>query len=112
MVTVLAMGLQNAFGRLFPKETHGPTTMMTGNVTQASLDLGNLLWKGFKADPLSLESIKKQLFLLGGFLTGCFLGGLLAKCIGLRAVVLPGLIMTIFYFIQMDRQQDGVQNIK
>jgi uncharacterized membrane protein YoaK (UPF0700 family) len=112
MVTVLAMGLQNAFGRLFPKETHGPTTMMTGNVTQASLDLGNLLWKGFKADPLSRESIKKQLFLLGGFLTGCFLGGLLAKFIGLRAVILPGLTMTIFYVIQQGRQQASTENIK
>ena len=46
MLTVFALALQNTFGRLFPKETHGPTTMMTGNVTQASLDLGNLLFKG------------------------------------------------------------------
>jgi uncharacterized membrane protein YoaK (UPF0700 family) len=104
MITVLAMGLQNTFGKLFPKETHGPTTMMTGNVTQASLDLGNLLWNGFKADHLSLESIKKQLFLRGGFLAGCFLGGLLAKYIGLQAVILPGLTMTIFYFMQKDRR--------
>jgi uncharacterized membrane protein YoaK (UPF0700 family) len=103
MITVLAMGLQNAFGKLFPKETHGPTTMMTGNVTQVSLDLGNLLWKGFNADPLPLESIKKQLFLLGGFLAGCFLGGLLAKCIGLQAIILPGAAMTTFYFMRKDR---------
>jgi uncharacterized membrane protein YoaK (UPF0700 family) len=79
--------------------------MMTGNVTQASLDLGNLLWKGFKADHLSLESIKKQLFLLGGFLAGCFIGGILAKCIGLQALLLPGLGMTIFYFIRKDRNK-------
>jgi len=100
MLTVLAMGLQNTFGKLFPKETHGPTTMMTGNVTQASLDLGNLLWNRFKVDSLSLESIKKQLFLIGGFLAGCFLGGLLAKNIGLQAVILPGLAMMMFYFMQ------------
>jgi uncharacterized membrane protein YoaK (UPF0700 family) len=103
MVIVLAMGLQNTFGKLFPKETHGPTTMMTGNVTQASLDLGNLLRNGFKADYLSLESIKKQLFLIGGFLAGCFLGGLLAKWIGLQAVILPGLTMMIIYFIRRER---------
>jgi len=102
MLTVLGMGLQNAFGKLFPKETHGPTTMMTGNVTQASLDLGNLLWKGLKADPLPIESIKKQLFLLGGFLAGCFLGGLLAKCLGLQAIILPGVTMTIFFFMRKD----------
>lgn len=100
MITVLAMGLQNTFGKLFPKETHGPTTMMTGNVTQASLDFGNLLWKGFKADYLSLESIKKQLFLIGGFLAGCILGGWMAKWIGLQAIIFPGLIMTIFYSIR------------
>ncbi len=97
MVTVLAMAIQNAFGKLFPKETHGPTTMMTGNVTQAALDLGSLLWKGFKAEHLLLESIKKQLHLLVGFLACCFLGGLLAKYSGLRAVILPGLILTAFY---------------
>jgi len=105
MVIVLAMGLQNTFGKLFPKETYGPTTMMTGNVTQASLDLGNLLWKGFKADFLPLESIKKQLFLVCGFLVGCFLGGLLAKFIGLQAVVLPGLTITIFYFTRFSAEQ-------
>ena len=104
MLTVLALGLQNAFGRLFPKETHGPTTMMTGNVTQASLDLGNLLWKGFKADQLSQESIKKQLYLIGGFLVGCLAGGLLAKWIGLESIFFPGLTMTIFYFTQSDRR--------
>ena len=103
MLTVLAIGFQNTFGKLFPKETHGPTTMMTGNVTQASIDLGNLLWKGFKADHLSQESIKKQLLLIGGFLAGCFLGGLLAKWVGLQAMILPGLTMTIFYFILKDR---------
>ena len=42
MIVVFAMGLQNAFGKLYGKETYGPTTMMTGNVTQASLDLGVL----------------------------------------------------------------------
>jgi uncharacterized membrane protein YoaK (UPF0700 family) len=104
MVTVLAMGLQNAFGRLFPKETHGPTTMMTGNVTQISLDLGNLLRKGFKTDPLSVESIKKQLFLIGGFLTGCLLGGILSKCIDLCSILVPGLVMTIFYLIHRNQR--------
>ena len=60
MTTVFAMGLQNAFGKLYAKETHGPTTMMTGNVTQASLDLGSLLKNGFK-DADVLLSFKKQL---------------------------------------------------
>ena len=48
MFVVFAMGLQNAFGKLFGKETHGPTTMMTGNGTQAALDIGNLYRVKFK----------------------------------------------------------------
>ena len=103
MITVFALALQNTFGRLFPKETHGPTTMMTGNVTQASLDLGNLLWRGFKTDLLSRGSIKRQLVLVGGFLVGCLLGGLLAKSVGLQAVILPGLTLIIFCSIRKDR---------
>ena len=106
MLTVFALALQNTFGRLFPKETHGPTTMMTGNVTQASLDLGNLLFKGpdrVKTDRLSLESIKRQLVLVGGFLAGCLLGGLLAKWIGLQAVIVPVLTLAVFYFSRKGR---------
>jgi len=112
MLTVFAMGLQNAFGRLFGKETHGPTTMMTGNVTQASLDLGNLLWKGFKTDILSRESLKKQLLTIGGFLTGCLLGAILGKTVGLEAICIPGLAIIICYVTSKQVKQDGQLNIK
>lgn len=81
MATVFAMGLQNAFGKLYAKETYGPTTMMTGNVTQASLDFGNLLKNGFK-DPDAIISLKKQMITIFGFLTGCFLGALLGSSSG------------------------------
>ncbi|MDQ0594287.1 uncharacterized membrane protein YoaK (UPF0700 family) [Chryseobacterium ginsenosidimutans] len=96
MVTVFAMGLQNAFGKLYAKETHGPTTMMTGNVTQASLDFGNLIRNGFK-DPDSLVSLKKQLITILGFLVGCFLGAFAGKQLGLVTLVAPGLAMIICY---------------
>ena len=97
MLTVFGMGLQNAFGKLFGKETYGPTTMMTGNVTQAALDLGHLLSRGSRTDNIAFESIKKQVVLLGGFLAGCFLGGLLSKKIGLEAMLLPGLAVLVCY---------------
>lgn len=98
MLVVLAMGLQNAFGKLFAKETYGPTTMMTGNVTQASLDLGSIITSGFK-DILTWESLKKQSITIGGFLIGCLLGALMAKNFGLGVIILPGIAMIICYWI-------------
>ncbi|TPG31616.1 YoaK family protein [Flavobacterium pectinovorum] len=97
MTTVFAMGLQNAFGKLYTKETHGPTTMMTGNVTQASLDLGNLLKNGLK-DVDVLLSFKKQLVTIIGFLVGCFLGAVAGKFFGLGTLVFPGVAMIICYY--------------
>lgn len=97
MTTVFAMGLQNAFGKLYAKETHGPTTMMTGNVTQASLDLGNLLKNGVK-DPETILSFKKQLVTILGFLVGCFLGAVAGKFFGLGTLIVPGAAMIICYF--------------
>lgn len=97
MITVFAMGLQNAFGKLYAKETHGPTTMMTGNVTQASLDFGTLLSSGFH-HPEAWTSLKKQLITILGFLVGCFLGSYAGKQYGLVTLILPGLAMIICYF--------------
>lgn len=97
LVSVLGMGLQNAFGKLYAKETFGPTTMMTGNVTQASLDMGNLIRKGITGDGLSLASFKKQLITIGGFLAGCVIGAMLSKWLGLSAIIIPGVAIVICY---------------
>lgn len=96
MITVFAMGLQNAFGKLYAKETHGPTTMMTGNVTQASLDFGTLLKSGFH-HPEAWISLKKQMITILGFLVGCFLGAYAGKQFGLVTLVFPGLAMILCY---------------
>lgn len=96
MTAVFAMGLQNAFGKLYAKETHGPTTMMTGNVTQASLDLGNLLKNGFK-DIEVILSFRKQLVTIFGFLIGCFLGAVAGKSFGLGTLIFPGIAMIVCY---------------
>jgi len=96
MLVVFAMGLQNAFGRVFGKETHGPTTMMTGNVTQASLDSGTLLRHRFK-DRETKQSLRKLLVNIGGFLAGCLLGAVMGKEVGLIAVGLPGLGLLMFH---------------
>lgn len=102
MVAVFAMGLQNAFGKLYAKETHGPTTMMTGNVTQASLDFGTLLKNGFH-HPESLASLKKQLITILGFLVGCFLGAYAGKQFGLVTLLVPGLAMIMCYLYHREK---------
>lgn len=96
MMVVLAMGFQNAYGKLFAKDTFGPTTMMTGNVTQISLDLKGLMVNGFShAD--YLENFKKGLITIGGFLAGCILGAYAGKLFGLAGILLPGVAMVICY---------------
>ncbi|WP_276483499.1 YoaK family protein [Paraflavitalea pollutisoli] len=95
--TVFAMGLQNSFGRLFAQETLGPTTIMTGNVTQTALDLGSLLRKGRSNSRDVAESLRKQYILIGGFLLGCVCGALLAHWQGLSAIILPGGAVVICY---------------
>ena len=97
MLIVFAMGFQNAFSRLFSKETFGPTTVMTGTVTQAALDLSVGVTTGF-ADEKRRESLRKQSVMIAGFLFGCLLGALAAKLFGLSVVVLPGLLLTLLFW--------------
>ncbi|TRW25892.1 DUF1275 domain-containing protein [Flavobacterium zepuense] len=96
MTVVFAMGLQNAFGKLYAKETYGPTTMMTGNVTQAALDLGNLFRTRFK-DSVDIINFKTQLVTLSGFLAGCFLGAVSGNFFGLATIAVPGVALLICY---------------
>jgi uncharacterized membrane protein YoaK (UPF0700 family) len=81
MLVVFAMGLQNAFGRLFTKENYDPTTVMTGNVTQATLDV--VAW--LRAPDHTAEqaaALRKQLLVIGAFLLGCLAGAIAAKLAG------------------------------
>jgi uncharacterized membrane protein YoaK (UPF0700 family) len=89
---VFAMGFQNTFGKIFAKETYGPTTVMTGNVTQFALDIESLL-NSRNGQSSSRVSLKRQSIIIMGFLTGCLLGAIGGKVIGLDCVVLPGLIL-------------------
>ncbi|MFP5437939.1 MAG: YoaK family protein [Bacteroidia bacterium] len=102
LLVVFAMGLQNALGKVFNKATHGPTTMMTGNVTQASLDLRAILTGDTTGE--ALASLKKQAVTILGFLAGCFAGGFLGREYGLAAVALAGVCMIICY--SLSKKQD------
>lgn len=98
MMIVFAMGIQNAFSRIFSKETFGPTTVMTGTVTQAALDLSGTISSRL-TDAVRWESLKKQSVMITGFLLGCLLGAIAAKMAGLLVVVFPGLLLTILFFV-------------
>jgi uncharacterized membrane protein YoaK (UPF0700 family) len=95
LAIVFGMGLQNAYGKLFTADTYGPTTAMTGNVTQWAIDLWHL-FKGIK-EPDVIARAKAQSFLILSFLAGCLLGALAGRFIGLSAAVLPGLLLVILY---------------
>lgn len=95
MLIVVAMGFQNTFGKLYSQQTYGPTTVMTGNVTQASLDVIDSLTMPEKT--AKRESLKKQLVIIAGFLSGCLLGAVSAKLIGLSMVTLPGLVLLFLF---------------
>lgn len=94
MLTVFAMGLQNAFGKVFSRSTYGPTTMMTGNVTQAALDLGKWLASRFTDKPARAGLITGGIT-IGGFAAGCLAGAILAAETGLTALILPAAVLLI-----------------
>jgi uncharacterized membrane protein YoaK (UPF0700 family) len=95
-IIVFAMGLQNAFGKLFAKETYGPTTVMTGNVTQAALAIESLL-NSKPGDPADKKSLREQSINITGFLTGCLLGAIGGSLFGLSIVILPGVLLMILF---------------
>jgi len=98
MLVVFAMGLQNAFGKLYAKETYGPTTMMTGNVTQAALDFRGLVANRGKNPDINV-SFYRQLIVIGGFLAGCLVGAAVTRHYGLSVIILPGIMMVSCYLI-------------
>lgn len=90
LLIVFAMGLQNAFGKCYSKYLQSSTTVMTGNVTQFSLDLASRLSTKYPSDRL-LESLKFNSCVITGFLAGALLGTAGAKTIGITAVILPAI---------------------
>lgn len=94
---VWAMGFQNAYGRLYMKSVYAPTTIMTGNVTQLSLDFAKILIAK-NHDAVSFQNINKQFSIVAGFLGGCLVGGLAASNLGLWTVLFPGLLVIILFY--------------
>jgi uncharacterized membrane protein YoaK (UPF0700 family) len=95
MIIVVAMAFQNAFGRLYVKRVYGPTTVMTGNVTSAALDIAALLLDR-KAHPEKIVPLRHNLAMILVFLLGCFAGATCAYFLGLAAVIAPGVFVLLF----------------
>jgi len=96
MLIVFAMGLQNGFGKLYPYTTYSATTIMTGNVTQITLDFMRHIKRPNRTVELR-KGLRRQGLVIGFFFTGCLIGGIISHFTGLPAIILPGLIMLFFW---------------
>ena len=93
-IIVFAMSLQSAYGRLFSASAYGPTTAMTGNVTQLAIDIEKVVTIN---GAINRRNLKKQLTLISGFFVGAGVGGIVSKEIGLAGVVIPAVIILYTY---------------
>lgn len=90
---VIAMGIQNALMREQLK-AYLPTTMMTGNTTQFTLDLVAVA-RG-KGTPPIHASLRRTSVVLAGFLFGAATGALAAANLGMASPVIPmGVVVCI-----------------
>lgn len=97
---VVAMGIQNALMRGALKN-FSQTTIMTGNLTQFTIYLVELLFPTKRDDPQyrsraksdAVRHVKKSGFPLLGFMMGAALGALLTKRYGLLSIALPTVIV-------------------
>jgi uncharacterized membrane protein YoaK (UPF0700 family) len=95
-IVVIAMAFQNAFNRLYVSNIYGPTTVMTGNVTAAALDIVKVL--GARPhDPEKLVMLQHNLMLIVVFLLGCLVGGFMVFRLGLTVIIVAG-VLVLGYF--------------
>ncbi|HEY0427156.1 MAG TPA: YoaK family protein [Pyrinomonadaceae bacterium] len=102
-IGVMAMAIQNAYMKQFLSKLT-MTTVMTGNVTQFSIDLTKFTFRVFKSDDAEenaaeiRERLKKVGVAILGFLFGAIGGAVLFVNFGLLAVLLPAglIVLTAF----------------
>lgn len=87
MALVLAMGIQNALMRL-ELATSPATTVMTGNVTQAVIDVVDTLSEG-EIHPERSIRLKRTGAMIAAFTVGAAAGALGAGSLGWDALILP-----------------------
>jgi uncharacterized membrane protein YoaK (UPF0700 family) len=96
MMTVVAMGVQNAIHR-FAAPLGPPTTVMTGNVTQLTVMASRRLARGLvraeKAPAASAFSLQGLVWLSFAFAAGCAISAVLTLAWGLTSLAVPGLLL-------------------
>ena len=107
---VIAMAMQNAFMKLYlGKMTM--TTVMTGNVTQFSIDLAHCFFRLFKPKDESEDSaeisqrLKKIGIVILGFLAGAIGGAVMVFKFGLLSVLLAAALILLTTFLIENRKE-------
>lgn len=103
MVGVMAMGVRNATTRLLLSST-SPSTMMTGNVTQLTIDILDWLHQPGKENKDKL--VKSGCSVLG-FLCGAALGGLGYLAFGFVAMLLPVVMVLVILAMELQASPSG-----
>lgn len=107
---VIAMAMQNAFMKLYLRKMT-MTTVMTGNVTQFSIDLAHCFFRRFKSEDESEDyaeisrRMKKIGIVISGFLAGAVGGAILVFRFGLLSVVLAAGLIILTAFLIENREE-------
>ncbi|EAY5040737.1 DUF1275 domain-containing protein [Salmonella enterica] len=94
---VMAMGIRNATTRLLLSST-SPSTMMTGNVTQLTIDLINYFQMPSRENIAKLRKSGASVF---GFLIGAGLGAVGYIVTGFISVLIPVMMISVIIYREM-----------
>lgn len=104
---VFAMGVQNALARL--AIAGPPTTVMTGNLTQLSIDLAETFFVA--GDDATRAKARARLAQTGGlivgFVVGAAGGAIAVQVLGLACIALPTAITAVLAVIERRRPTSG-----
>jgi uncharacterized membrane protein YoaK (UPF0700 family) len=100
---VIAMGIQNTLMR-DALSTLSPTTIMTGNLTQCTIDLIEIVLPEREGDREQLRRARTEaasrLVRFGvplvGFMIGALLGAWLTAVVGLLSIAMPTVVVGVF----------------
>jgi uncharacterized membrane protein YoaK (UPF0700 family) len=88
LLGVAAMAVQNAGSKLI-LQNHGPTTMMTGNTTQAVIDLVDLLRGRPEEGPVARKRLQLLVPAIVAFLAGALFGALAYVAFSFWCLAIP-----------------------
>lgn len=100
---VVAMGIQNALMR-GALRSFSQTTLMTGNLTQVTIDVVEVLFPTERAARReAVRNVRKSGIPLLGFMAGAALGAWLTKRYGLLSIALPTVVVAILALVAVAR---------